>query len=449
MSWISPPQTIINQSQRLNNAQLVADYFEGTDWTKESIAALLGNMEYESFLNPNMKEFPSAYNQGWADHELGFGLAAWTPGSKLYSWASANGLDYRNGDTQLARIHYETENDIQWIPNRLWVAYGKYHAWDFTFKEFRTNSVNLSVEDLAIAFMWNYEAPNYELGKASEEDRGANARKWYNLISFDEEAEEKELTLPPPNSTYLPTSPSDPTEEVKKRALSSLDGSLIFNTGQTNKYGNSNITMQKVLNNAYIVNFVSEYVEMEKEKYQNPPPSETIEDPLPPNDDAEIIDGVDRNKPTYPADMAVCGISAGYKGYYTPWGWHAGTDFYPYDGVVNVHKIYAMRDGVVNFVNSSCNSTAGNNLGNNCGGYWGNNVRIRHTNDEYYSLYSHMGTVYVTLGETVKQGQVIGTIGNSGNSTGAHVHVEVSRNGKWGSSNLDVGVFDVEIYLQG
>ncbi|MFI3257395.1 MAG: M23 family metallopeptidase [Spirochaetales bacterium] len=43
----------------------------------------------------------------------------------------------------------------------------------------------------------------------------------------------------------------------------------------------------------------------------------------------------------------------------------------------------------------------------------------------YRTRYSHMSTTYVTLGQEVSQGEVIGTIGNTGMSTGPHLHYEV------------------------
>ena len=53
-------------------------------------------------------------------------------------------------------------------------------------------------------------------------------------------------------------------------------------------------------------------------------------------------------------------------------------------------------------------------------------VIIKH--DGHYSIYWHLahGSIKVAVGDTVKAGQVIGTIGTTGNSTGAHLHFGIS-----------------------
>ena len=43
----------------------------------------------------------------------------------------------------------------------------------------------------------------------------------------------------------------------------------------------------------------------------------------------------------------------------------------------------------------------------------------------FKTRYAHMQTVQVTVGQQVSQGDVIGTMGNSGQSTGPHLHYEV------------------------
>lgn len=57
------------------------------------------------------------------------------------------------------------------------------------------------------------------------------------------------------------------------------------------------------------------------------------------------------------------------------------------------------------------------------GGY-GEYVAISHPNGTQ-TVYGHMSAVDVSVGDTVTQGQIIGRVGSTGNSTGPHVHFEV------------------------
>jgi len=65
-----------------------------------------------------------------------------------------------------------------------------------------------------------------------------------------------------------------------------------------------------------------------------------------------------------------------------------------------------------------------------CGG-GGNCIKIRH-NSTYQTIYAHMQSFGrgIKEGVRVKQGQIIGYVGSTGNSTGPHLHYEVIQNGK-------------------
>lgn len=65
----------------------------------------------------------------------------------------------------------------------------------------------------------------------------------------------------------------------------------------------------------------------------------------------------------------------------------------------------------------------------NAGGY-GNYVSISHGNG-YVTLYGHMNSRAVAAGDTVTQGQIIGYVGSTGLSSGAHLHFEVRVNGSY------------------
>lgn len=90
--------------------------------------------------------------------------------------------------------------------------------------------------------------------------------------------------------------------------------------------------------------------------------------------------------------------------------YHTGIDFRGDKG----EKIYATADGVV--------SNAFRN-----GGY-GNYLLIDHGNG-YASAYAHLQKYVVHKGDRIKRGQLIGLIGNTGRSTGSHLHYEIMLNG--------------------
>lgn len=60
---------------------------------------------------------------------------------------------------------------------------------------------------------------------------------------------------------------------------------------------------------------------------------------------------------------------------------------------------------------------------------YGNFVVIDH-NIDYITLYAHLDDIVVKEGEVVAQGQVIGTVGSTGNSTGPHLHFEIRDFGR-------------------
>lgn len=79
-------------------------------------------------------------------------------------------------------------------------------------------------------------------------------------------------------------------------------------------------------------------------------------------------------------------------------------------------NIYAVMDGVVS-------ATGWDSKGG------GNYIKIKHFN-RFETSYLHLSEVYYQVGEKVKAGFIIGKSGNSGNSTGPHLHFSVKEYGK-------------------
>ena len=61
-------------------------------------------------------------------------------------------------------------------------------------------------------------------------------------------------------------------------------------------------------------------------------------------------------------------------------------------------------------------------------GSYGNLIKVEHGNG-VETWYAHTSKMYVKVGQNVTAGDVIGAVGNTGNSTGAHLHLEIRING--------------------
>ena len=106
------------------------------------------------------------------------------------------------------------------------------------------------------------------------------------------------------------------------------------------------------------------------------------------------------------------------------WGrLHAGLDI---SGCGFGSPIFAIGEGVVTETVTGCPGQG--YYGSSCGGYYGNAVYINHGGGVEV-IYAHLNTVNVVAGQKVSKGQVVGTMGNSGSSTGTHLHYEIRVNG--------------------
>jgi murein DD-endopeptidase MepM/ murein hydrolase activator NlpD len=142
----------------------------------------------------------------------------------------------------------------------------------------------------------------------------------------------------------------------------------------------------------------------------------------------------DHCNPDYSVDGRICeydgtvavssnGTDPGFsKGYAVSRG---GSDYLYYDGhngwdlALNYENVMASADGVVRI--------AGVDGVNPC---FGNNVVIDHPNG-MSTRYAHLNQIYVSVGSSVYRGQVIGQSGNSGCSTGPHLHFGVYITSSW------------------
>ena len=156
--------------------------------------------------------------------------------------------------------------------------------------------------------------------------------------------------------------------------------------------------------------------EKEKEKPEKPPKGAKGSAPPPPPPPQEDDDG-GRSAAysgagfAYPVRYA--GVSSPFGNRFHPvlkrYILHTGVDL-----VAKYVPLRAAKSGVVTF--------AGNMSG------YGKIIIIRHDNG-YETRYAHLSVISTNVGEHVNQGDLIGKTGNSGRTTGAHLHFEIRQNG--------------------
>jgi murein DD-endopeptidase MepM/ murein hydrolase activator NlpD len=77
--------------------------------------------------------------------------------------------------------------------------------------------------------------------------------------------------------------------------------------------------------------------------------------------------------------------------------------------------VHSTADGIVSFVGYK--------------GYFGNVVEITHPASGFRTVFGHLKKSSVIAGQIVKRGELVGYLGNSGRSTGPHLHYEVHKLG--------------------
>ncbi|MFI5967284.1 M23 family metallopeptidase [Streptomyces asoensis] len=114
-------------------------------------------------------------------------------------------------------------------------------------------------------------------------------------------------------------------------------------------------------------------------------------------------------------------LSAGYAQAGKMWqSTHSGQDF----AVPSGTKVMAAHGGTVV-------KAGGNGAGD--GPAYGNAIVIKHANG-VYSQYAHLSHINVKVGQIVKTGQKIALSGNTGNSSGPHLHFEIRTTANYGSA---------------
>lgn len=125
----------------------------------------------------------------------------------------------------------------------------------------------------------------------------------------------------------------------------------------------------------------------------------------------------------YPLDLHV--LTQGW--YYNDGSLHQAADWRTQNGINYKHPVYAAEEGTVDQTQDWDGHTKTGMQS------YGNMVRIKHAPYKGKTLqtrYAHLSSYCVKVGQKVKEGELIGYSGVSGNVFGAHLHFEVILNGK-------------------
>jgi len=140
------------------------------------------------------------------------------------------------------------------------------------------------------------------------------------------------------------------------------------------------------------------------------------------------------NTVTYISDTTDAVSEIGYDGFLWPSYTSELSSEYGYrvNPVSGVYKLHAGVDIRASYGTAVWASEGGTVILAGWNGGYGNCVMINH-GDGYTTLYGHMSSISVSVGQTVTQGQTVGYVGSTGNSTGPHLHFEVRASSTGGS----------------
>ena len=175
-------------SYQEHNVDLIVSTFRALGWTDNAIAGMVGNMMYESCLDPACVYPKSSFPNGGAsladldnNYAIGitssaYGLVQWlgtttTPpaGNQLVSYAIRHGYQWYSGEIQMQRLTWEYQEPAKFHPQTVDGVY-------WTFASYASSTA--SAADLAKVWMVCYEGTYSVL-----DTRKANAATWYNYIS--------------------------------------------------------------------------------------------------------------------------------------------------------------------------------------------------------------------------------------------------------------------------
>ena len=402
-----------------DRARTIFNIFKEYGFSDISNVAMIGNLQHESGLKPDVTEVG-----GFG----GYGLAQWTPKENLYTQGSALGYT-RQQCEQLdvqARIIAQATTVGQWT-NAMSSNYDTPERISpLLFEDFKKMT---NLESATVNFMGHYLRPTYKSADNKiYTQRIPYAKNWKKILVDGS-------TVPDPDPD--PDIPSDDYEGIDivkfikeiKTLINKMLSTDLYLMGSSGFYKNDYLKLTKQLENTYKIKGTEKlFIELDKKfddfnnEYVPPvdPNPDPDPDPDPPNDDMY-----------FPVDTRKAGINFWKR---SKWGvgtlqrnmtygkrstgvFHAGYDIGA--GGNTGYKIFAVRSGTVTHVETR--STAG---------YV---IAIKHDSDEYHTLYMHLvtGSNTVNVGDKVQAGQHIATMGNTGGNYAVHLHIELSKTGQF------------------
>lgn len=175
-------------SYQEHNVDLIVSTFRALGWTDNAIAGMVGNMMYESSIDPACVYPKSGFPHGGAslndinntnaqNHpDSAYGLVQWKgrgtvdpSNNQLVGYAIRYGYEWYSGEIQMQRLTWEYQEPAKFHPQTVDGVY-------WTFASYAASTASAS--DLAKVWMVCYEGTYSVL-----DTRKANATTWYNYIS--------------------------------------------------------------------------------------------------------------------------------------------------------------------------------------------------------------------------------------------------------------------------
>lgn len=178
--WVAENRAL-TISEMENNADIIISYYRSLNYADKTIASILGNMQAESSISPVRTEVGGQ----------GYGLVQWTPVSKLQSHCNTLGLSpYTSGDVQIEVLDKELGTSYginSWYTSRAFInnylsSGATPDMIGVTADEFKRNTNNFTVNELAVLFMVGYERPSTNPAVNHSTTRQMMSRQWYEYM---------------------------------------------------------------------------------------------------------------------------------------------------------------------------------------------------------------------------------------------------------------------------